>query len=323
MIPSEHVVALDVGGTVIKAAVLDRWGKLVHTVRQPTGAQAGAAAAVAGVLEVASGLVAYTKRCAGGPPAAIGLAVPGVVDQTAGVGVFSANLGWRDVPFTTLLTERLGLPVALCHDVRAGGVAELRLGAGRGHSSFLFMPIGTGIAGALVLAGQVQPGAHWRGGEIGHVKVRSGGARCGCGGVGCLETIGSAAAIGRRYTAASGLPAVTAEKVALLAAEGDPLAGQVWDEAIQALADGLAIYVTLLDPELIVVGGGLAEAGDALLGPLRDALTHRLTFQIAPPVVAASLGDEAGCLGAGLLAWDLVGLTPADGSGVASTEVSA
>ncbi len=308
MTPSEYVVALDVGGSAIKAAVIDRRASLVRGERRPSQAEAGPGAAVAGVLGFAADLVERASRERGGPPAAVGVALPGVVDSRTGVGVFSANLGWRDVPFAALLTDRLGLPVALCHDVRAGGVAESRLGAGRGCSSFLFMPIGTGIAGAMVIGGQVRPGAHWRGGEIGHVVVRPGGLPCGCGSQGCLETLGSAAAIGRRYAQASGRPQATAEQVARLAASGDALAAQVWDEAVEALADGLAIYQTLLDPELIVIGGGLAEAGEALLRPLRAALGRRLTFQVAPPIVPASLGDEAGCLGAGLLAWDAAGV---------------
>jgi glucokinase len=212
-------------------------------------------------------------------------------------------VGFRDVPLRELARTRLGLPTALGHDVRVGGLAEARLGAGRDAGHVLFVAIGTGIAAAHVVGGSAAAGAHGAAGEIGHILVRPDGPRCGCGRPGCLEAVASAAAIGRRYAELAGVPATAAE-VADRAAGGEPLAGRVWREAVEALADGLATGQALFDVATIVIGGGLAQAGPRLLDPLRAALRERLTFHREPRLVAAALGDEAGCLGAALLALD-------------------
>jgi glucokinase len=201
------------------------------------------------------------------------------------------------------MEAKLELPTALGHDVRAGGLAEARLGSGRGWRHVLVVPIGTGIAAAHVVDGRVFAGAHGAAGEIGHIVVRPDGPRCGCGQRGCLEAIASASAVARRYLEAAGRPA-PAEEVAELAASGDPVASAVWRETVDALADGLLVGIALFDPELVVVGGGLAEAGDALLTPLGDALRERITFHREPRLSRAALGDESGCLGAALLALD-------------------
>ncbi|GHI33671.1 sugar kinase [Streptomyces daghestanicus] len=247
----------------------------------------------------------------GSAPAAAGVAVPGIVDDARGTAVYAANLGWRDVPLRALLSERLGgVPVALGHDVRTGGLAEGRIGAGRGADRFLFVPLGTGIAGAIGIDGRVEGGAHGFAGEIGHVVVRPDGVPCPCGQRGCLERYASASAVGEAWAAASGDPAAGAADCAGAVAAGDPAAVRVWREAVDALAAGLVTALTLLDPRTLIIGGGLAEAGETLFTPLREAVARRITFQTQPSIVPAALGDTAGCLGAGLLAWDL--LNPTD-----------
>ncbi|WP_406040200.1 ROK family protein [Micromonospora sp. NBC_00898] len=299
---TQVVVALDVGGTGMKCALVRPDGVVVHAERHPTDAGRGPQAVVDTILEIAEGL-AGKARADGLTPVACGIAVPGVVDEARGVAVWSANVGFRDVPLRDLAATRLGLPTALGHDVRAGGLAEARLGAGRGAGHVLFVAIGTGIAAAHVVDGSAAVGAHGAAGEIGHILVRPDGPRCGCGRPGCLEAVASAAAIGRRYAELAGDPATAAE-VADRAAAGEPLAGRVWREAVEALADGLATGQALFDVATIVIGGGLAQAGPRLLDPLRGALRERLTFHREPRLVAAALGDEAGCLGAALLALD-------------------
>jgi glucokinase len=234
------------------------------------------------------------------------VAVPGIVDEARGVAAYSANLGWRDVPLRDLLAERLGRPVALGHDVRTGGLAEGRIGAGRGANRFLFVPLGTGIAGAIGIDGRVEAGAHGFAGEIGHVVVRPGGLPCPCGQRGCLERYASAAAVSQAWAAACGDAEADAADCAKAVSSGDVAARAVWQEAVDALADGLVTALTLLDPDTLIVGGGLAEAGDTLFAPLREAVRRRVTFQKLPSIVPAALGDTAGCLGAGLLAWDLL-----------------
>jgi glucokinase len=163
--------------------------------------------------------------------------------------------------------------------------------------------IGTGIAAAYVVDGRVLSGAHGAAGEIGHVVVRPDGPPCGCGSAGCLEALASAAAVARRYSERTARQ-VSAERVGALAALGDPDAVAVWQETVDALADGLLTGIALFDPEIVVLGGGLAEAGDALLAPLRTGLKARLTFHREPVLEKAALGGEAGCLGAALLAID-------------------
>lgn len=296
------VVALDVGGTSIKSALVRPDGDAVYAERRPTGADRGPDAVVETILDLAEGL-AGTARQRGLRPLGVGIAVPGVVDEAAGLAAWSSNLGFRDVPLRDLVAARLSLPAALGHDVRAGGVAEARLGAARGTDHVLFMAIGTGIAAAHVTGGRAHPGAHGAASEIGHIAVRPAGPACGCGARGCLETISSAAAVARRYAERAGTSA-TAADVAARAAAGDPAATSVWREAVEALADGLVTAQALIDARVIVLGGGLSEAGDGLLAPLRRAVRERLTFHREPALVRAALGDRAGCLGAALLAVD-------------------
>jgi glucokinase len=155
-----------------------------------------------------------------------------------------------------------------------------------------------------VVNGRVLAGAHGAAGEMGHIVVRPGGPPCGCGAQGCVESIASAAAIGRRYADLSGRTDATAIEVAASAAAGEPLAADVWREALAALADGLVTVQAVVDAGTIVLGGGLAEAGDALRTPLRAALEQRVTFHRLPRLIPAALGDTAGCLGAALLALD-------------------
>ncbi|WP_175410791.1 ROK family protein [Streptomyces sp. TRM64462] len=308
----EHVIALDVGGTGMKAALVGADGALLYEARRATGRERGPDAVVASILGFAADLLAVGDERYGVRASAAGVAVPGIVDPDHGIAAYSANLGWRDVPLRALLSERLGgLPVALGHDVRTGGLAEGRIGAGKGADRFLFVPLGTGIAGAIGIGGAIEAGAHGYAGEIGHVVVRPDGPACGCGQRGCLETVASAAAVSRAWAEASGDPDADAADCAKAVESGDPAAVRVWQDAVDALADGLVTALTLLDPRALIIGGGLAEAGETLFTPLRAAVERRVTFQKLPAVVPAALGDTAGCLGAGLLAWDLVATTNA------------
>ncbi|WDI19072.1 ROK family protein [Streptomyces enissocaesilis] len=306
-----HVIALDVGGTGMKAALAGPGGELLHQARRATGRDRGPDAVVEGILDFAAELRALGVDRFGEPARAAGVAVPGIVDEEHGTAVYAANLGWRDVPLRALLGERLGsVPVALGHDVRTGGLAEGRIGAGKGADRFLFVPLGTGIAGAIGIDGRVESGAHGFAGEIGHVVVRPGGLPCPCGQRGCLERFASASAVSQAWAEACGDPEADAADCAKAVDSGDPRALAVWQDAVDALADGLVTALTLLDPRVLIIGGGLAEAGETLFSPLRDAVRRRVTFQKLPRIVPAALGDTAGCLGAGLLAWDLLGTDP-------------
>lgn len=293
--PAPVVVALDVGGTLMKGAVVASGDVRLREVRRwDTPRDRGPDA----VVEQA--LVAVDELVAAAPEArAVGLVVPGVVDEKTGVAVYSENIEWHDIEFRRLLTERTGLPVGFGHDVRAGGLAERELGAAQGSDDVLFMPIGTGIAGAMFVGGRLVHNPY--AGEIGHVYAGFPDP-CACGARGCLEAVASGASIARRYQQFSGRTAQGARGVLELAKAGDPTAVAVWGDALDALARVLTTYISILAPSRVVVGGGVSHAGEQLLGPLRERLRHRLVWQQEPELVTAVLADEAGCLGAALLA---------------------
>jgi glucokinase len=299
---SGWAVALDVGGTAIKGAIVGPDGRACGRLRRPTPCEQGPDA----VLEAAGAtleLLLADARRRGLEVAAAGVVVPGIVDDQRGVAVFSANLGWRDVPVRALLEARTGLAVGFGHDVRAGALAEATFGAARDVGDVLFVPVGGGVAGAALVDGRLLVGDGYAG-EIGHLSVDPAGEPCSCGGRGCVETVASAAAIARRYAARTGHRVQGAAVVAARVREGDPDAVAVWDQAVAALAHGLTAAVTVLAPRLVVVGGGLADSGDLLLRPLSAILLARLSPRSArmPRLVRAALGDQAGCLGAALLA---------------------
>ncbi|MET9730263.1 ROK family protein [Streptomyces sp. NPDC006458] len=303
------VIGLDVGGTGIKGAVLDRGLRPLATVRRHTPRADGPQAVVDAVTDA---LLTLNREAArrGLPVHRAGVVVPGIVDDDLQRAVWSANIGWRDLPLAAILGARTGLSVTLGHDVRAGGMAECTLGAARDVRNVLFVAIGTGIAAALLCDGApVRADGH--AGELGHVVVGTEKTPCSCGGFGCLETVASATAVAAAYTARTGRTVTGAADVAALTAEGDPVAEAVWARAVTGLADALATTTALLAPELVVLGGGLAEAGPLLLDPVRAALEERLSFHRRPVLVRAELGDRAGCLGAGLAAWQAAGHAPA------------
>ena len=298
------VLAVDVGGTSFKAALIDGAGRQLLTDTSPTFGETGELAF--------AGLDAFVGRClaaaaaAGVAPSAIGLIAPGM-DEGTGRVLFAANLGWRDFPLGPRLAERHVLPVASGHDVRTAGLAEALLGAARGFTESLMVMIGTGIAASVVSHGQPVAGARGMAGELGHAPVWPDGEPCACGQIGCLETYASASAIARRYRALGGAGAPVAAEIAARLAL-DPIAARVWDDAVQALSIGLTTATLLLDPAVIVIGGGLAEADAVLLDPLRLALTRRLAWRPAPPILRSTLGGGGALLGAAILAFRRLGL---------------
>jgi glucokinase len=293
------VAAVDVGGTTIKGAVVDAGGALLHERSRPTPAADGPGAVIAALLE----LIAELR--AGGEVGAVGVVVPGHVDGAAGRAIFSANLGFRDVALRAIVAETTGLPALLEHDVRAAGVAEDELGATVGVQDYVLAVIGTGIAAVLKTGGRRVDGAISLPGELGHIPVWPGGELCSCGQRGCLERYSSAAAISRRYAQRGGEPGLPAEEV-LSRLDDDPRARGVWDEAGEALALAFTTCTYLLDPELIVIAGGLSAAGDTLLTPVQEELAKLVLWRQPPAVKLSPLGGRAGLLGAALLAQRLV-----------------
>ena len=286
--------------------MVDRDGRVVSRLRRPTPPRdRGPDEVLAAILATVDELTAAAPGNAG--VNGVGLVVTGIVDERRGLAVRSENVGWRDVPVRSLVERATGLPVGFGHDVRAGTLAEWRLGAGRGLEDLVFVPIGTGVSAGIVIQGRLVSGGGYAG-EIGHVDLGHG-EPCACGGHGCMEAVASAAAISRRYAAASGRPVSDAREVAERMAAGDPAARQVWADAMAALGLALAWTAAILAPEAILLGGGLARAGRPLFEPVGQALDRHLGAVRRPRLVPAALEDEAGVLGAALLAREVLGRT--------------
>ena len=292
------MLAVDVGGTTIKAEAVDSGGTvLAADVEVPASGDR----AVDSVAAVGRRVLDRVAAAGTAPVARAGLVLPGIVDRRRRTGVFSANLGWRDLAFGEPLEAAWDLPVVVDHDVTIAGWAEWQAGAGIGCDDLFFVAIGTGVAAAIVAGGRLQRGGRGQAGEFGHVVVRPGGPPCRCGGRGCLEAVCSASAIASAYAAVTGRPVAGAADV-LVALAGDPGARQVWAEAVAALADGLIGVVNLLSPTKIILGGGLAEAGEELVRPLRGAMEQRASLVPVPEIVRARFGPRAAVVGAALLA---------------------
>jgi glucokinase len=281
-------LGVDVGGTTIKGIRVSDYGVVLAEHRVPTPKPDPTGEQVAdAVAEVVAGLGGH-----GGAP--VGVVVPGIVDENTGVAVRSANVGFCDAPLRRLLEERLGTPVAFGQDVRAGAVAEHRSGAGRGLTGGVaFVAVGTGVAAAFLIDGRTIVSDGWAG-EIGQPVLRSGphaGHR--------MEEVASASATARRAGERD------ARAVALRVADGDADAAAVWAETVAVLGESLAGIVAILAPTTIILGGGLAQAGDLLLNPLRADLERRLENMRMPLLVPAEHGDIAAALGAAFLARDI------------------
>jgi glucokinase len=291
------VVAVDLGGTAMKGAVVARDGGVLTETTRPTPDGGILEELVAQLTELREAATGSGREVVGA-----GVVTPGMLDEQRGIVHYASNLGWRDVPLLDILRERLRLPVAVGHDVRAAGLAERTVGAAQGSSDFALVPIGTGVAAALITAGGTITGATGAAGEFGHIPVIPGGEPCTCGQRGCLEVYMSGAGVARRYRAAGGEPLTTRRIVERLG--HDPLADRIWSEAVDVLAQGLDILTLLLDPAVIVLGGGVSHAGRALFEPLARRMADGLAWRSAVPVVPSALGGDAGRAGAALLAFD-------------------
>ncbi|WP_248762745.1 ROK family protein [Pseudarthrobacter sp. SSS035] len=302
---SSAVLAFDVGGTDMKVGLLPDGSiatgsspmRDVRRTRTPRDAALPGDAVVDRIVELTE---QYRQTHPDVDIAAIGVGVPGLVDEKTGTGVLSVNLGWQDYPFVHRLRERLAVPVALGHDAKMAGEAEFRLGAARGCSDAIVMVIGTGISGAIFSDGRRVVGGSYAG-ELGHAPVPGSD-----GSVQRLECIGAAGAIARRYTEATGSAADGARSVLRMAQDGDTAAGRIWSEAVDAIAFNIAQCVAILGTETVVLGGGLAEAREALFAPVIARVDQLLTFQPRPRIVPAELGQNAGLVGSGLNARELL-----------------
>lgn len=292
-----HVIAVDVGGTGIKCALIDANLNVVETAQSPT--PKGDTQGVTTVNAIAQ---LYRELAKKYEILALGLAVPGTLDEPKGIARWAGNLQWSNLNIVDLVRNELGIPVAFRHDVRAGAYAEQKLGALRGVKNGIFIPIGTGIASAIILDGEIRAVDGYAG-EVGHISVGSN-RECVCGRKGCLEATSSTLAISSEYSRRSGNNLKTSDIAELVGK--DTFATEVWSEAVDGLSISLLILTTLLAPEVIVLGGGLAESGYQLVSSVTENLYSNLTFQRKPEIKLAHFGSRSGTIGCGLIAWELV-----------------
>jgi glucokinase len=307
-------IGVDIGGTKVAAGVVDETGRILARTRRDTPS-ASAKLVEQTIAEVVSELRA------GHDVQAVGIGAAGYIDAERSRVVFAPNLAWRDEPLRDEVAKLVGLSVVIDNDANAAAWAEHRFGAGEGEPNLVCLTVGTGIGGGVVLDGVLYHGGFGMGAEFGHLQLVPGGRRCGCGQRGCFEQYCSGRALlraareiadvqrdfgARLLELGGGTPeGITSRHVTSAAQEGDAAALACFEEIGDALGQGLAIVTAVLDPGRIVIGGGVAEAGELLLGPARRAFHERVTgagFRPQTPVVPAQFGNDAGLIGAADLA---------------------
>lgn len=293
-----YYLGLDFGGTKLAAGIADEQGTLITLGRHPTDPAAGPVGALATLRRLVEGFSPRPERFE-----AVGISFGGPVDPTGTRTLLSHHgPGWEDYPLVEQVAEIWPGPVVMDNDANAAALGEVRFGAGRGYRTVLYVTVSTGIGGGIVIDGSIYRGRHGLAGEIGHTIVLPDGPPCPCGKRGCLEAVGAGPTIARAYAEKAGRRAeeVTTSEVFARARAGDPAAATVLEQAIRLLGIGLANAINLLDPDLVIVGGGVSKAGEALFQPLGEAVRAASAPSPAEAVriVPAALGDAVGVLGA-------------------------
>jgi glucokinase len=309
-------LAFDLGGTELRGALVESGGRILASASAPTLAQAGSEAVIGQIVALAGDLRAQRPETA---LAGIGIGAPGPLDPKGGIVIGPPTLaGWHEVPLMDILTREFGMPVRLENDANAAALGEWRFGAGRGASSLVFVTVSTGIGGGVIAEGHIYHG--WRGlaAEIGHMTITGEGERCFCGAVGCFEAVASGTALGRRATALTAhgdgslmrrLSAngdVTARHVIEAARAGDLQAQALVEDEARWLGIGFTNLLHLYSPEILVMGGGLANGFDLLIGAIRETVSQRAMLAYRDvPIVPGQLGGNAGLIGAAsLILWE-------------------
>ena len=296
------VLGIDVGGTKIAAGIVSEQGQLDSPVVTPTRAADGYAVSIRQLHDVIQRLFAPGIT-------AIGICAPGPLNPKTGVVINPPNLpGWRDVPLARDVEQRYGVPCRVENDANAAGLAEALFGAARGLSSVFYVTWSTGIGAGIVLDGRIYHGKNGAAAEGGHVTIDyASGAICNCGSRGCIEVLASGTAMADRarrllheYPATVLAEPISAESIGCGAAAADPLALRVLDESALMLGAWLGSMISILDPDIIVIGGGVAQIGEPVFSRLRRIAPTRTInqFAAATPIVPAQLGANAGILGA-------------------------
>jgi glucokinase len=315
-------IGVDIGGTKIAAGLVDEHGTIGRRARRETPALSSSAV-VAAIVEVTREL-AVVAAASGEPVIGVGLGAAGFVDETRQVVRFASNLDWREEPLAATVAAEVGLPVVVENDANAAAWGEFRFGAGQGARGLVAVTVGTGVGGGVVLDQHLVRGSFGMAAEFGHMTQVPDGRACGCGRRGCWEQYASGNALlrearglaaerraeaGTLLALGDGTPeGVVGRHVTEAARQDDPVALEAFARVGAALGTGIADLVALLDPELIVLGGGVSEAGDLLLAPTRTAFEAALVARAHRPIAAlvpATLGNDAGLVGVADLARDL------------------
>jgi glucokinase len=311
------VLALDIGGTKLAAGVVDASGHVHSFLARPSRAEEGPEHVLARLFDLGRSAVERSGLGWDGIDG-VGVACGGPLDPDAGVLLSPPHLpGWHDVPVTSIAQGEYGKPAVLENDATAAAWGEHRHGAGAGTLNMVYLTLSTGVGGGVVMGGRLYRGSGGNGAELGHVTVDWRGRLCrGCGRNGCLEAYASGTSIAERMHEALALrdggaasrDGLTAADVVAAASSGDPIARDVWQETIDALACGLTSIVNLFEPELVVLGGGVSRSGEQLFGPVREWVR---AHAIAPAgraveIVPSALGDHVGVVGAAAIAYDRI-----------------
>ncbi|RKE17719.1 ROK family protein [Streptomyces sp. TLI_171] len=293
------VAGVDIGGTKISAALVGPDGVPGPAVTVPTPAADGPAAVLAAV--------AAAVRALGGEPVAVGIGSAGVIDPAAGTvrSATDAMPGWAGTELRSGVEQLLGLPVAVDNDVHAHALGEAWTGAARGAHCVLLVAVGTGVGGSLLIDGRVHHGARQVAGHLGHIAVpEADGLPCTCGGAGHVEAVAAGPALLAAHHRAGGHPAADLRAVAERAADGEPLAAETLATGARALGRAIGGLANVLDPDLVLIGGGVSHCGPAWWEPLRTAFAAELLPPIAElPLTPCRLGTSAAVVGAARLAW--------------------
>lgn len=307
----EYAIGIDLGGTNVKYALIDNEGVFHFDGILPSMAEVSAEAVIGQLAEA----VSQVKKVAalnGIDLKGVGIGTPGIVDETGRVVVGGAEniRGWENIALADRLEEISGLPVRMGNDANLMGLGETVFGAGRGASDVVFITVGTGIGGAVVIGGKLFAGYAGRGTELGHVPLIADGEKCACGSVGCLEHYASASALVRRFcdrmkreSPAFDPGNVDGKYIVGLYRQGDAVAVESLDEHCDFLGHGIAGFINIFSPQKVVIGGGLSQAGEFYISKVREAAMKYSMRDCAvnTEIVAAELGNRAGCLGAASL----------------------
>lgn len=314
----KHSIGIDLGGTDIKAGLVSATGEISCQVVRPTHVDAGPKAVASRIADATGAVLLKAEKQHITDIIGIGLGAPGLIIAETGVVHFSPNFpGWTDIPLVDDVKKALGsldFPVFMDNDVNAMTLGELRHGAGVGYQSLVALTLGTGVGGGVVIDGQVYHGSRNTAGELGHTIVEPNGRYCGCGNQGCLEAYAGAKnivertqekiAAGRNTHLVSDA-SLTPKRIAEAAQAGDRLAVEIFAETGTYIGIALTSIAHILNPEVAIIGGGIAEAGERLLfEPIRTELTKRaMDIPGMMKIVPAALGNRAGIVGAAMLAF--------------------